>query len=240
MAGGDRPRMKSWRDYWDADNPIYVNDRHKTLHYRLVARDIVALVPSPSAHVLDHGSGEALSAGLVTDACEKLFLCDAAPTVRAAISARFVNRPAIMAVAPEIVDLAIPDDSLDLVVSNSLLQYLSREEFTGLLALWLAKLKPGGTLVVADVIPPGVGPLTDARALLSFAWEGGFLLAALSGLVRTALSDYRTIRGRLGLSMYTPAQMDKALHDAGFTGIRQRDNMGHNPARMSFVAYRPA
>ncbi len=33
----------SWRDFWNADTPIYVNERHKALHYGLVARDIVGL-----------------------------------------------------------------------------------------------------------------------------------------------------------------------------------------------------
>lgn len=228
--------MKSWREYWDTDHPIYVSDRHKMLHYRLVARDIVSLVPSPEAHVLDHGCGEALSAGMIAEACGRLYLCDAAPSVRANLATRFVNQPKIHVIPPETIEIAIPDDSLDLVVANSLVQYLTRSELDAALSAWLGKLKPGGILVVADVIPPDVGPVTDARALLSFAFSGGFLFAALAGLVRTALSDYRKLRGQLGLSTYTAAQMDKALHDAGFAAVRRRENIGHNPARMSFVA----
>ena len=51
----------NWREYWNQDTPIYVSDRHKTLHYQRIAADIAALVPSPQAHVLDHGCGEARS-----------------------------------------------------------------------------------------------------------------------------------------------------------------------------------
>ena len=35
--------------------------------------------------------------------------------------------------------------------------------------------RPGGRLVLADVIPPGLSPAADAKALLGFAWQGGFL-----------------------------------------------------------------
>ena len=96
-----------------------------------------------------------------------------------------------------------------------------------------------GTLVVADIIPPDLGPVADARALLGFAWQGGFLIGAVMGLVRTALSDYRKIRGALGLVTYTAAQMSAALREAGFTDITRRPNFGHNPARMAFAAVKP-
>jgi SAM-dependent methyltransferase len=231
--------MMNWRDYWDRDNPIYVSDRHKLLHYRLVARDIAALVPSADAHVLDHGCGEALSAGMVAERCARLWLCDAAPNVRAGLVARFVNVPKIGVIAPETIEPGIPYSSLDLVVANSVLQYLSRDELRESLSLWLSKLRTGGRLILADVIPPDVGPLTDAKALLSFAWSGGFLVAALGGLVRTALSDYRKIRQELGLSTYTPADIQTLLREAGYVAIERRDNIGHNPARMSFVAVKP-
>ena len=29
-----------WRDFWNRDNPIYVNERHKVLHYDRIARGI--------------------------------------------------------------------------------------------------------------------------------------------------------------------------------------------------------
>jgi SAM-dependent methyltransferase len=227
-----------WRDYWNADTPIYVNERHKALHYQLVARDIAALVPGPDAVVLDHGSGEALSAGRVAAACAKLYLCDGAPLVRERLAARFRNEPKIGILAPdEVADL--PDHSLDLVVVNSLLQYLSIEELGDLLALWRVKLKPEGQLVLADVIPHDSAAIDDARALLGFAWQAGFLGAALVGLARTAVSDYRKLRAELGLAQYDEAEMVEILSDRGFEAQRRPENIGHNPKRMTFLA-RPA
>jgi SAM-dependent methyltransferase len=225
----------NWREYWNQDTPIYAGEQHKVLHYMLIADDIARLIPTAQAMVLDHGCGEALSADRVAARCARLYLCDAAPLVRERLRGRFGEEPRIVVIAPEDLDV-VPERSLDLVVVNSLTQYLSLEELRSLLASWRAKLKPQGMLVLADVIPPEVSPLTDARALLSFAWQGGFLTRALVGLVRTALSDYRKIRDELGLAQYSEAETLELLRDAGFAARRRRPNMGHNQARMMFIA----
>ena len=227
----------NWREFWNRDTPIYVSERHKVLHYWLIANDIAGLVPSPDAAVLDHGCGEALSANRVAARCQRLSLCDAAPLVRERLTERFRKELRITVLSPEEIE-TLPDGSLDLVVANSLLQYLSLDEFRALLATWRAKLKPGGRLVLADVIPPEVSPITDARALLAFAWQGGFVKSALIGLARTALSDYRKIRDELGLTQYGEVEMLEILRDTGFSGERRRQNMGHNQSRMTFVAQR--
>lgn len=228
----------SWRDFWNGEHAIYVSDRHKTLHYRRIAQDIAAAVPSRDAAVLDVGCGEALSADLVATASGRLILCEAAPTVRDKLKVRFGALANLSVVSPEEVE-ALPDDSLDLVVANSLIQYLSEDELKRALATWLAKLKPGGELILADVIPPDLSPLTDATELLAFAWRGGFFVAALGGLVRTVFSDYRKLRAQYGLSTYSPVGISALVEAAGFEAVTRRPNFGHNPHRMAFSARKP-
>lgn len=229
----------NWRDYWNADTPIYVSERHKLLHYRGIATDTLAMIDElglpRDASVLDHGSGEALSADRVAARVGRLFLCDGADLVRQRLRERFAGEARIAILAPEEVD-GLPDASLDLVVVNSLLQYLSHAELAGLLDLWRAKLKPQGALVLADVLPPDLSPATDALALLRFAARGGFLTAAIAGLARTALSDYRKLRATLGLTHHGEAELVAMLREHGFAATRRRPNLGHNDARMTFVA----
>ena len=225
----------NWRDFWDQDTPIYVSARHKILHYARIARDIAALVPSPDAVVMDYGCGEALSADRVAARCQRLYLCDAAPLVRERLSARFAGEPRIAVLSPEDVE-SLADASLDLIVANSVIQYLGLDELRAFLALARLKLKPRGSLVLADVIPTDVTPVKDAGALLSFAWKGGFLAAAVAGLARTAVSEYRRVRDELGLSQYEAAEMIEILADAGFTAERLPQNIGHNQSRMTFRA----
>ncbi len=227
--------MSSWIEYWNSDTPIYVNERHKMLHYRLVAKDITALIDGEGWNILDHGCGEATSADLVAAKCAKLYLCDAAPNTRAKIVSNAVNVPEIRVISPEDVGLLEPF-GMDLIVSNSLLQYLDNETLDGLLETWKGKLKPTGKLILGDVIPPDVSPVTDALALLKFGFEGGFLIAAIFGLVRTFFSDYRKLRGELGIRTHTEADILNRLDNHGFSAKRLEKNLGHNPSRMTFEA----
>ncbi|MCZ8043476.1 MAG: class I SAM-dependent methyltransferase [Beijerinckiaceae bacterium] len=224
----------SWRDFWNGEHAIYVSPRHKTLHYRQIATDLISHVPASDAVVLDHGCGEALDAGRVAGHCGKLYLCEAAPSVRDKLRAMLGGKTNVAVVSPEEVE-ALPDETLDLVVANSLIQYLSRDELVALLATWRGKLRPGGKLVVADIIPPDVSPLTDASQLLAFAWRGGFLTAALAGLVRTAFSDYRKLRAQYGLSTYRIDDITGLIATAGFENVTAAKNFGHNPHRLTLV-----
>jgi SAM-dependent methyltransferase len=224
-----------WLAFWDAPNSIYVNARHKDVHYRLIAEAIARQVPGLSARVLDYGSGEALHADLVATAAGELLLCEGAPHVRATIAARFAGNAKIRAAAPEEVE-RLPDHSFDLIVLHSVAQYLTPEDAAALFALFRRLLHPRGALVVSDIIPPNIPALTDAFALLRFGAGNGFLLAAAAGLVRTRLSNYWELRQRLGLTRYGEAVMVEKLAAAGFTARRAPENIGHNQARMAFIA----
>ena len=224
----------SWRDFWNGEHAIYVSPRHKALHYRQIATDLIGHIPAPDAVVLDHGCGEALDAARVAGHCGKLYLCEAAPSVRDKLRAMLGGKANVAVVSPEEIE-ALPEATLDLVVANSLIQYLSRDELVALLATWCGKLKPGGKLVVADIIPPDVSPLTDASQLLAFAWRGGFLTAALAGLVRTAFSDYRKLRAQYGLSTYRIDEIAGLIAAAGFEDVSPAKNFGHNPHRLTLV-----
>ena len=160
---------------------------------------------------------------------------DSAPSVRAAMAARFAGNPRIKICAPEELETR-PSGSLDLIVANSVVQYLSSAELERLLALWKRLLAPGGTLIVADIIPPDVGALSDVAALMRYAMQHGFLLAALGGLARTAVSPYRKLRNQLGIAQYTEAEFMQRLRAAGYSAERLARNMEHNPARMTFRA----
>jgi SAM-dependent methyltransferase len=227
--------ISGWLAFWDKPHSIYVNARHKDAHYQLIAKQLAALMPAPTARVLDYGCGEALHADLVAAASGELLLCDGAPSVRNAISARFRGNPKIRTLAPEEVE-RLPDQSLDFIVLHSVAQYLTVEQTQSLLKLFHRLLQPAGILLVSDVIPPQVTAATDVAALLRFAAANGFFLAALGGIARTLFSDYRHLRARLGLTRYSEAVMAEKLAVAGFTAKRRPTNIGHNQARMAFIA----
>lgn len=223
---------QSWTRFWDSNHSVYVSPLHLDRHYRHIAEDILRVLPAGAPRVLDHGCGEALHARMVADQCGALLLCDAAPNLRARLAERFADEPRIQVLSPNAVE-NLPDGALDLVVANSLLQYLGRAELLALLGVWRRILKPGGRLIIADVITPAQTAVTDALALLRFAAANGFLLDALKGLTRTFFSDYRKLRAQLGLTRYAEEDLLKLLRENGFGVQRLEPNFGYNNARLA-------
>ena len=226
---------RDWVSFWDQPHSIYVNARHFDAHYRDIADGIVALLPGPHLCVLDYGCGEALHADRVAARAAKLYLCESSPNVREHISQRFRADTKIAVIAPD--DMArMADGALDMIVANSVVQYLKPGELDALLAQWHRLLAPTGVLIVGDVLPPHSSPIGDAMALLRYAAGNGFFFAALVGLARTVFSDYRAVRAKLGIACYGEAEFLAKLKGAGFVAERLKINLEHNPARMSFRA----
>jgi ubiquinone/menaquinone biosynthesis C-methylase UbiE len=228
--------MDDWIDYYDSTHTIYASKLHRDLHFQLIAKDIIAYISSPDAVVLDYACGEALSAPKVADACGKLYLAEPAPGVRGRLIARFAPNTKIRVRSLE--DLRKMDEkSIDLAVMNSVAQYMTPVELDLAFATIHRLLKPGGKLILGDILRPEVGMPKDVIALLRFAATHGFLRDALIGLVSTALSDYRQLRAKVGLQRYSETEMVAKLAASGFSASRAHVNIGHNPWRMTFVAH---
>lgn len=227
--------MDDWIDYYDSTHTIYVSKLHRDVHFRVIANDILSYVPSPDAVVLDYSCGEALFAAQVAAACQKLILAEPAPGVRGRLTARFGPNPKIAVRSLD--DLTqLPDRSVDLAVMISVAQYMTPVELDAAFALMRRVLRPGGRLVLGDILRPEVGAATDVTALLKLAVKNGFLTDALWGLARTALSDYWQLRKSIGLQRYSERDMLAKLTAAGFEARLAARNVGYNPARMTFVA----
>ena len=230
--------MDDWIDYYDSTHTIYASKLHRDLHFQVIARDIIGYISSPDAVVLDYACGEALSATKVADACGKLILAEPAPGVRGRLIARFAPNTRIRVRSLD--DLRkMAEKSVDLVVMNSVAQYMTPIELDSAFAVIRRLLKPGGRLILGDILRPEIGMGRDVMALLRFAARHGFLKDALTGLLSTALSDYRQLRTRIGLQRYSEEEIVAKLARAGFTASRAHLNIGHNPWRMTFVARHP-
>jgi SAM-dependent methyltransferase len=228
--------MSDWISFYDFKHSvIYVNARHRDVHYRTIALDIRAYVPSPSAQVLDYGCGEANFADLVAAASGHLSLVEAAPNVRASLTARYAGNSKITVLTPDEAATK-PTGSFDLIVMHSVAQYLSQAELDRLLTLFHSLLKPGGVLIVGDIVPPKLAAPAAALALLRFGAANGFFWAAVGGLMRIFLSDYFRLKKTHGLSHYDEAAMLERLAHAGYVGKRAARNIGHNQWRMTFLA----
>jgi SAM-dependent methyltransferase len=223
-----------WVSFWDSRHSVYVNRRHLEAHYRRIADDLLRTVPQGSA-MLDYGCGEALSHGRIAERASRLILCDAAPGVRAGLASRFADNGKVAVHSPDEV-AALPEASLDLIVMHSVAQYLTADQLDERLVLFRRLLRSDGMLVLGDIIPPNVSPIPDALSLLRFGAQEGFFFAAGFGLVRTLFSNYARLRSTLGLAHYDEAAISARLSTAGFASERAAQNVGHNPARLTFLA----
>ena len=231
--------MKDWVAFYDSAHAIYVNARHRDIHYGRLADAIAGYVPSGSAAVLDYGCGEALHADRVASAAGRLMLAEAGQSVRGRLIERFKDNSKITVVPAEQIRL-MPAGSFDLIVMHSVAQYLSIDDFQLMTALFFRLLRPDGVLLVGDVLPPNIPMASDAIALLRFGWADGFFFAAIRGLVRTVFSEYPRLRTQFGLTCYTEQQMVDKLAAAGFAVTRAKKNIGHLDSRMTFPARKTA
>lgn len=228
--------MNPWRRFWGRAHRIYVNDRHSAVHYRRVADDIISALPEGrEVTILDYGCGDAFEAARVAARARRLYLFDAVPEVVGRVRERFAGEPAI-AVLGDGELASLPAESIDLIVVNSVVQYLQPVELSEMLATARRLLSRGGTLVIADLIDPATGAVSDVLSLLRCAAGNGFLLAALGGLVATFFSDYRRLRQSIGLATYREDDFLRILSAAGFDARRRPSNFGFNPQRMTFIA----
>ena len=227
--------ITDWLAFFDSRHFLYVNARHKDVHYRLIAKEIAALVPAPDARVLDYGCGEALHADIIAESTGELILCEAAAGIRAALETRFAAHANIRVLAPHEI-ARLKEGSLDLIILHSVVQYLTPAGAGGLFTLFRRLLKADGLLVVSDVVPTGGSAVADTAALLKFGKANGFLLASCWGVLRAVLSDYSRLRSRLGLTAYAEADMIEKLSADGFSASRAPANIGNNQYRLAYYA----
>jgi len=228
--------MKSWLDFWNAPNAIYVSRRHQEAHYAKILSGIRPFVPADGAAVvLDWGCGDALAADELAQTCRTLLLYDRADSTRSRLLSRHAESPKIRVLdGAELGEVA--PASVDLIVVNSVVQYLDRRQFSDALRLFHRLLRCDGTLLLGDIIAPNTPLVGHVTTFLRFAWQNGFFVAAIVGLARNFVSPYRKLRRDAGYACYSDMQMLGLLEDNGFVGERLASNIAVSQLRFSYLA----
>lgn len=225
----------TWLDFWNGEHRIYANETHLRAHYAQNAADVLALLPGKAVDLLDWGCGPALSAPTWADAGVRVSLYDKAHASQAKLKATF-GSDSRLRVLTDADYAALPGESFDVLLVNSVIQYLTPDEFRGVLPELRRLLRPGGRLLLADVLPTTGSMIADVKTLLGAGMRHGFLFAAVGSLAHTFFSGYRKLRQRLGLTVYTPEQVIEVLNASGFAAVRVPKNIGFSKHRMTFDA----
>jgi SAM-dependent methyltransferase len=239
-SGSKAAHAGSWLDFWNGQNFIYVSPKHLVAHYERLLTDLDPLLPKQrGAVVLDYGCGDALMAPSLASRGLLMQLYDRSSAVRE----RLRNGSGAVAGVRVLDDAKLASQtpgSLDMVLINSVVQYLSEAEFDGLLRDVGQLLRPGGRLLLSDVIEPGTPMHRDILSLLALAVRHGFVMRAIFGLAATFFSPYRRLRKTLGLSCYSCEAVLAKLAAAGLSARRLPHNVGPSAHRLCFLAERPA
>jgi SAM-dependent methyltransferase len=206
-GGLSRPavdREALWR--WRAAHAGVV--REEALEY---VRRLASAVGVPAgAVVLDFGGGVGFVSEALSPLAGAVWWWDPSPAMRAAAAARLADLPnAKMLLAEELAGRTAPERRFDLILVNSVVQYMTPEELRAWLGAWRDRLRPAGRIVLSDLVAPGHGLVGDVLDQLWLGVRGGFLTRALlAGLV-----EFGPIRG--------------ATRRHGFTRLAPEDLRGH-------------
>lgn len=227
--------MDLWLSFWNAPNSIYVSERHKQVHYDVVFAGITPHLPKGHGVVLDWGCGDALAADRIADRCSTVFLYDAAELARARLRRRYNGNARIRVIEQSGLE-EVAGGSVDLIIANSVIQYLSDEQLHEALVLFNRLIKSDGEFLLGDVINPGTGNSVHVTTLLRFAWRHGFFFSAIGGLAKTFISPYRNLRRHVGFATFTPEQILDKLAQHGFSAQKLPRNIGISQNRSSYLA----
>jgi SAM-dependent methyltransferase len=125
----------------------------------------------------------------------------------------------------------LPSGRYDLIVMNSVLQYLKNEEDVLItLRLFQACLKPGGRgeVLLVDLIPPRYSPALDAVNSMMVAVRHGIPLQMFRYLMCAAMA-----RGCNSWLRVSPDQIARLAESAGFTCTTLPRNL--SPSRQRFT-----
>ncbi|MCY7342801.1 MAG: class I SAM-dependent methyltransferase [Pseudonocardia sp.] len=225
------PAAATWSAYWEG-----MGHRHI---FVVEARDHVArlrreVAPRPTDRVLDFGCGFGHVVELLAPSVAGVGFWDAAAGMRRATAERTAS---LGTVGPVDLGGPVPESALgsfDLVLANSVVQYMTADELAGWMPRWRSLLVPEGRIVLSDIPVPGASAAVEILGMLRFAARHGFLLRAVRDGVREA-RRYSRSRGSADLRRWRPEDLVRSAAAHGLHAQVLPANLTHRSGRFSVV-----
>lgn len=189
-AGGTR----GWRRYWDGHGPPTPPFRHEAATF--AARLGAAIPLTAATRVLDFGSGLGLVAAALAPQVGRVWVWDASPTMRRHTAAATATYPNVAALDLEDPGGLPAQVRVDVILVNSVVQYMTAAELTTWMSVWVRLLAPDGCIVLSDVMPPDHAARRELLAMLRR--QPGLIVRSLRARLRYALALRSLPQLRLG------------------------------------------
>lgn len=226
----------TWLTYWNSARPAReLIDKEESRDYVTRLR---ANVPLHSRQtVLDFGCGSGEPACLLAPHVGRIVLWDAAVFAQERARVKTAGVP-----NAELIDLTDPDRDpvgmFDLIIANSVIQYMSGPELGVWMRRWAHMLAPDGTVVLSDVPRPASRFIVEMGEFLLFAKRRGILLEA----IRHGFSDivhYRSVRVARPLMRVERSAFEAMSTLAGLDFRWLDQNLTFRRHRLSLILHRP-
>ena len=166
-----------WRFYWEE-----LSDDQQIFHEQsddYVRKLESAIELDQRARVLDFGCGFGFVAQMLAPRVGELFLWDASANMRRRARVKVAGCRNIRFLDLSDSQASPRDLRFDLILVNSVVQYMTLDEFSAWLLRWRKMLAPTGRIVVSDLIPADYPAVWDFVDLLRFSARRGFLVRAI-------------------------------------------------------------
>jgi SAM-dependent methyltransferase len=222
----------SWKDYWER-----LKDEEKVFHSEAIeysARLRRTVTLSECWTVLDFGCGFGYVGRVLAPYVKEIYLQDEAANMR-----HYARKNISMNANAKLIDIAdeeefSPNMNFDLILVNSVIQYMRTEDFSAWLSRWMGMLAPGGRIIVSDILAEHLRALPDIFSLIPFSARRGFLFQALKKGLKEMTWYFRMRRAR-PLRRYSLSELERIAAKANLEMFVLPENLTFRKGRISVI-----
>jgi SAM-dependent methyltransferase len=229
-------QANAWDSHWEALSDEQQLLREQSQEY--VQNLTAVLAPNRDLRVLDFGCGSGFVAQQLAPRVGQLYLWDHSANMRRRAQERVANLANV-----QFIELCGKGSKhlprFDWILVNSVVQYMTPDEFSGWLRCWRQRLTPGGRIIVSDIILPDHSTLGDILAVLHLSARRGFLLRAVWQAAGEFLGYWKK-RWQRPLTRFSRDDLRRlaALADLGVAFLPR--NLTHFPRRTTAIFSLPS
>ena len=238
IRGTKKSNQNSWTRYWEEPDICQQMHLHRVQAADYVTNLETSMSLNAEARVLDFGCGFGFVADKLSEKVEKVFIWDASDNMRSMARKLLARRRNIKSLNLSDGKVIPRKVSFDLIIVNSVVQYMNIDEFSSWLVRWRTMLAPNGRIILSDVIRPDTrSMLQEICELLAFCARRGVLMHTL-WLKLKHLRQYRKISKARSLMRVGEHTLRRLASVAGMSVEVLPANLTHLSGRYTVVLSR--
>ena len=227
----------NWTTYWNQPTIFDRIMRFSTRFFCQRADAVLGL--EADSRILDIGCGPGYLEEYFVDRVEHITALEVSETYLQQCTGRFRNQPGVNVLPLDVhayTQLPVPRQPAftHAIVLSVLQYYRNASEVKALLAEIRPRMRPGGRILLADLIVQP-GSILDVLTFLVCALRAGFLLSALVFLWRCRFSEYFKMRADNGLLVLDAERWMQILQELGLSGRWIKRTLTCNPTRANLL-----